>query len=154
MALEVTLQVTVDESRFAAAVTVADLEELTRPLTGAAAAAVQIAAEPIAFPIWNRSSPVRALRRASLPTWILPLSKLFVTLDVRGLEHLESVRGPVIFAANHQSHLDTPMILQALPPRWRYRLGRSSTTAVDELPPNVRVREGAAPLNKASQSSV
>jgi long-chain acyl-CoA synthetase len=30
--------------------------------------------------------------------------------------------GPVIFAANHQSHLDTPMILQALPPRWRYRL--------------------------------
>ena len=27
----------------------------------------------------------------------------------------------MIFAANHQSHLDTPMILQALPPRWRYR---------------------------------
>jgi long-chain acyl-CoA synthetase len=38
------------------------------------------------------------------------------------LEHLEEIQGPVIFAANHQSHLDTPAILQALPPRWRYRV--------------------------------
>jgi long-chain acyl-CoA synthetase len=28
----------------------------------------------------------------------------------------------VIFAANHQSHLDTPAILWALPGRWRYRV--------------------------------
>ena len=28
----------------------------------------------------------------------------------------------MIFAANHQSHFDTPVILQALPPRWRYRV--------------------------------
>ena len=28
----------------------------------------------------------------------------------------------MIFAANHQSHLDGPMILQALPARWRYRV--------------------------------
>jgi long-chain acyl-CoA synthetase len=65
---------------------------------------------------------VRALRRASLPTWILPLTRLFVSLEVRGLEHLGNIRGPVIFAANHQSHLDGPIILQALPPRWRYRV--------------------------------
>ena len=122
MALEESLQCTVDEARFAAATTVADLEALTRPLTGAAAADVRSAADPIDFPAWNRSAPVRALRRASLPTWILPLSKLFVSLEVRGLEHLDALPGPVIFAANHQSHLDTPMILQALPPRWRYRL--------------------------------
>jgi long-chain acyl-CoA synthetase len=43
-------------------------------------------------------------------------------LKVDGLEHLESLQGPVIFAANHQSHFDTPAILQALPPRWRYRV--------------------------------
>jgi long-chain acyl-CoA synthetase len=28
----------------------------------------------------------------------------------------------VIFAANHQSHLDTPAILLALPAKWRYRV--------------------------------
>jgi len=27
----------------------------------------------------------------------------------------------VIFAANHQSHFDGPVILDSLPPRWRYR---------------------------------
>jgi long-chain acyl-CoA synthetase len=43
-------------------------------------------------------------------------------MEVRGLEHLSRVDGPVLFAANHQSHLDTPAILLALPPRWRYRL--------------------------------
>jgi long-chain acyl-CoA synthetase len=45
-----------------------------------------------------------------------------MTLNVDGLANLENLTGPVIFAANHQSHLDTPAILQALPPRWRYRV--------------------------------
>jgi long-chain acyl-CoA synthetase len=122
MALEETLQVTVDEAAFATASTVADLEALTRPIDAGAPAAILERAEPIAFPSWNRTAPVRALRRASLPTWILPIARLFVTLDIQGLEHLAGIRGPVIFAANHQSHLDGPMILQALPPRWRYRV--------------------------------
>jgi long-chain acyl-CoA synthetase len=122
MALEESLQCTVDESRFSAATTVADLEALTRPLTGEAAAAIHLQQEPIDFPTWNRSAAFRALRRASLPTWILPLARPFVKLEVRGLEHLSGIDGPVIFAANHQSHLDTPVILQALPPFWRYRL--------------------------------
>jgi long-chain acyl-CoA synthetase len=122
MALEETLQVTVDEAAFTAASTVADLEALTRPIDAGAPAAVLHRAEPIAFPSWNRTAPVRALRRVSLPTWILPIARLFVTLDVQGLDHLADLPGPVIFAANHQSHLDGPMILQALPPRWRYRV--------------------------------
>jgi long-chain acyl-CoA synthetase len=42
-------------------------------------------------------------------------------LEVRGLEHLRDVRGPVIFASNHTSHMDTPAIFLALPRRWRYR---------------------------------
>jgi long-chain acyl-CoA synthetase len=122
MALEESMQVTIDESNFAAARTVADLEALTRPLEGHAAAAVQVPHESIDFPSWNRSAPVRALRRASLPTWILPLARVFVKLEVRGLEHLDRLAGPVILAANHQSHFDTPVILMALPPQWRYRV--------------------------------
>jgi len=121
MALEEAFQVTVDESRFAAAQTVADLEALTRPLEGGGRAAVT-QAELIDFPAWNRSLPARILRRASLPTWILPLGRVFTRLEVEGLEHLSEVPAPVIFAANHQSHLDTPAILDSLPPEWRYRV--------------------------------
>ena len=121
MALEEAFQVTIDESRFAAARTVGDFAPLTQPLEGAAAATMT-AAETIAFPSWNRSLPARALRRASLPTWILPLGRVFVSSKVEGLEHVRNATGPVIFAANHQSHLDTPVILDALPAEWRYRV--------------------------------
>jgi long-chain acyl-CoA synthetase len=43
-------------------------------------------------------------------------------VKAEGLDHLADLEGPVIFAANHQSHMDTPAILWALPARWRYRV--------------------------------
>jgi long-chain acyl-CoA synthetase len=123
MALEEAFQVTIDEARFASARTVRDLEALTEPLdVPAAGQPAATITEPIDFPSWNRTLPARALRRASLPTWILPLARVFMRLDVSGLEHLDAIQGPVIFAANHQSHFDTPAILAALPARWRYRV--------------------------------
>jgi long-chain acyl-CoA synthetase len=134
MALEEAFQVTVDEAAFTAALTVADLEALTRPADwghlpgpsrlegGAAATGSDQGQTPgIGFPAWNRSLPARVMRRASLPTWILPLGRIFASMTVTGLEHLEKIDGPVIFAANHQSHFDGPVILDSLPPRWRYR---------------------------------
>jgi long-chain acyl-CoA synthetase len=130
MALEETFQVTVDEAAFSAAATVADLEALSRPpdwgsaeVAGAKGAS-HITTGPateIPFPSWNRSLPARAARRVSLPTWILPLARVFARVTVTGLEHLQTIDGPVIFAANHQSHFDGPVILDALPPKWRYR---------------------------------
>ncbi len=121
MALEESFQVTIDEARFSAAARVADLEALTRPLEAGGTAAVVSAPEPIAFPSWSRSWPARLLRQASLPTWILPLGRVWARVNVEGLENLRGLTGPVIFAANHQSHLDTPIILDALPRRWRNR---------------------------------
>jgi long-chain acyl-CoA synthetase len=122
MALEEAFQVTVDEARFGEARTVADLEVLTRPLDAAHPANVSATAEAIEFPAWNQARTARGLRRVSLPTWILPLARVFARVDAHGLEHLDVLRGPAIFAANHQSHFDAPVILDALPPRWRYRL--------------------------------
>jgi long-chain acyl-CoA synthetase len=77
---------------------------------------------PVTFPRWNRSAPAWWLRRISLPTWMLPLARVFAWIEVRGLEHLDGLTGPVVFAVNHQSHFDTPAVLYALPSRFRYRL--------------------------------
>jgi long-chain acyl-CoA synthetase len=146
MALEQRFHTSVDEMAFAMARTVGDIRPLiedepprARSRTGDADGtpadsrrAVQEVAsstpqrresstEALTFPTWNRSRPAYWARRLSLPTWILPPARLFARLTVSGREHLDGLTGPVVFAANHQSHLDTPVILAALPPRWRYR---------------------------------
>jgi long-chain acyl-CoA synthetase len=118
VALEDAFQTRIDESLFAEA---RDLGQL-RTLVERAATSETQPAEPVDFPAWNRSWPARAVRRTSLPIWILPLARLFAWIHVEGLEHLRELRDPVIFAANHQSHMDAPVIMAALPARWRYRV--------------------------------
>ena len=135
MELEEAYQTTLDESMLTGPRTLGALErELTSGTLPAAGEPAGVegpeapgrAAErqpaDITFPAWNRSRLSWLVRRASLPTWILPLGRLYMDLTVRGLEHLDGIEGPVLFAANHQSHLDTPAILMALPARWRYRV--------------------------------
>jgi long-chain acyl-CoA synthetase len=118
VALEDTFQTRIDEGAFSSA---RDLGEL-RALVQQSASSPAVPAEPVDFPSWNRSRLARGIRRASLPTWMLPLARLFAWIRVDGRDHLRSVEPPVIFAANHQSHMDVPMILAALPPRLRYRV--------------------------------
>ncbi len=116
VALEDAFQTHIDESAFAEA---RDLGQL-RSLVAARSAAPP--EEPVDFPSWNRGGLARAVRRANLPAWLLPLARLFAWIRVEGLEHLREIDGPVIFAANHQSHMDTPVIMAALPATFRYRL--------------------------------
>jgi long-chain acyl-CoA synthetase len=118
VALEDAFQTRIDESAFADA---RDLRQL-RTLVEQAPEQAAAPAEPIDFPSWNRSLLARAIRRVSLPTWILPIGRLFAWMRVEGREHLRGLDTPVIFAANHQSHMDGPMIMAALPRRWRYRV--------------------------------
>src|SRR5581483_7723230 len=115
MALEDRARVTLSEAAVSEARTIADLRRLTEdaPQTDV------LAEEAFAFPRWNRWRVVRFVRTVSQRTWILPLAHLFFRLEVDGREHLRVLEGPVVFASNHQSHFDTPVILSALPTRWR-----------------------------------
>jgi 1-acyl-sn-glycerol-3-phosphate acyltransferase len=70
---------------------------------------------------WARSAPARVVREAVLVGVFGPLMKLYTRRTVRGREHLEGLDAPVVFVANHSSHMDTPAILRALPGRWRRR---------------------------------
>ena len=69
---------------------------------------------------WGRSSVARLARNLYWTYYITPAIRRMSSLSVHGLEHLEG-RGPFIFVANHTSHLDTPLLLTALPPQVRRR---------------------------------
>ena len=73
------------------------------------------------FPAWSRSLWARIARRIFLPGFLLPLTRLFAHVRTEGLENLRGIEPPVIFASNHQSYMDVPVIMSALPGRWRYR---------------------------------
>lgn len=70
---------------------------------------------------WARSAPAGVVREALLSGVFRPLIALYVRREVVGLQHLDGMRQPAIFVANHCSHMDTPLILRALPWRWRRR---------------------------------
>ena len=128
MALEQAFDLTVDESAFAAASTVGDLQDgVVTPAPGGDSATIgHPPSEAFEFPRWNRTTIVRTGRRVALATFLLPLARAFAWITVEGLEHLESITGPVVYAANHQSHMDTPVILAALPSRRRYQVATAA----------------------------
>jgi 1-acyl-sn-glycerol-3-phosphate acyltransferase len=70
---------------------------------------------------WARWLPARMAREGFL-TWLLsPVMNVYTRRRSKRRDVLERLRGPVVFVANHSSHLDTPVILRALPHRWRSR---------------------------------
>jgi 1-acyl-sn-glycerol-3-phosphate acyltransferase len=53
---------------------------------------------------------------------LFPIVRFLTPVALRGRERLAELRGPVIITANHVSHLDTPVVLMAIPRRIRRRL--------------------------------
>ena len=70
---------------------------------------------------WARGGLASAVREAILSLVFRPLIAVYARRAVTGHEHLAAVTGPVVFVANHSSHMDTPLILRALPRSWRRR---------------------------------
>ncbi|MDE0622000.1 MAG: AMP-binding protein [Bryobacterales bacterium] len=73
-------------------------------------------------PRWARNRTVSMSRGALRQGLFLPLFHHYIALDVTGVPNLDGVAPPVIFAANHSSHLDTIALTAALPAEWRGKL--------------------------------
>ncbi|MGD0742561.1 MAG: lysophospholipid acyltransferase family protein [Acidimicrobiales bacterium] len=70
---------------------------------------------------WTRKPWARAVRRLLVDNVTRPFVALVAKPQIFGREHLDPLVGPVIFAANHTSHLDTSIVVACLPERFRRR---------------------------------
>ncbi len=71
---------------------------------------------------WARTEPARRTRAVLLETMVKPVMTGLAQPTIRGEDRLDGLCGAVVFAANHHSHLDTPLLLTALPAPWRYKV--------------------------------
>jgi long-chain acyl-CoA synthetase len=112
--LENKYQVELDEDSFSKLKSRRDLEEwLRRP---------EIAEPEAPLSEWARSLPLHWFRTAFQHAVAMPLYRHYLRLTVAGLENLNELKPPVIFAPNHTSHLDVPTIYMALPHEWHQHL--------------------------------
>ena len=79
---------------------------------------------------WQFTTPAIALRAVLICGFLMPVMAIFSRRRTFGLEHLTSLEGPVIFAANHLSVADNPAVLLALPWRWRLRVATAASREV------------------------
>lgn len=70
---------------------------------------------------WARSPAVAGLRAGIQRIALDPVLRVELRREVHGLDVLDGLAGPVVFVANHASHLDTPLLLLSLPEAWRRR---------------------------------
>jgi long-chain acyl-CoA synthetase len=113
-ALEDRYQVDLNETRFASARTVGEIETLLR--------ASSPGRSEFVFPRWVQRWPVTWIRTFIyyLLTW--PATHLMAHPRVFGRENLRAVKGPVLVISNHVIYLDVGFVLAALPMRLRHRL--------------------------------
>jgi 1-acyl-sn-glycerol-3-phosphate acyltransferase len=92
---------------------------------------------------WARCSYAKAARAALLGLGLGPMIDYYVRTRVVGGELFDELAHPVIFVANHSSHLDTPTILRALPRKWR---SRTAVTAAADYFYNTRWKANGVAL--------
>jgi long-chain acyl-CoA synthetase len=82
----------------------------------------EIREKEIPMPRFSNNSALTFIRFIAWNIMLFPLLRIFCRSRVNGLENLHGLSPPVIFVANHSSHLDTPLILSTLPHRFRSRI--------------------------------
>lgn len=70
---------------------------------------------------WARKYPARLARAALIDGVTRPAVRVVASPTVRGLDRIRGLDGPAVFASNHASHVDTPLLLSSLPSRFRHR---------------------------------
>ena len=70
---------------------------------------------------WSRRYSARLARAIVLDSLTRPLMRGLASPKLAGTDRIDGLRGPVVFAANHASHVDTPLLLVSLPERFRHR---------------------------------
>jgi long-chain acyl-CoA synthetase len=114
-ALEKRFQVELNESTFANAKTLSDIEQLLKQPSAKRA--------EYNYPRWARRAPVRWSRLAVYYALVWPATQILAHPKIIGRENLRGVRGPVLVVSNHVTRrADIGLILAALPARFRHRL--------------------------------
>jgi long-chain acyl-CoA synthetase len=114
-ALEEKFHVELNETAFANAKTVADVE---RALQQPAARRTEYV-----YPRWTQREPIRWLRLTVYYALVWPATQVLGHPRIVGRENLRGLRGPVLVVSNHITRrADIGLILAALPTRFRHRL--------------------------------
>lgn len=106
-AIESEMGVYIDEGLVTPETTVAQLSDLVANASGAG--------RPRTFPTWGMRFWSRMVRGFLQRTLMFPLVLMAYRVRVIGVEHLQEMDGPVLFAANHALHLDNGIIIKAMP---------------------------------------
>ena len=127
-ALEERFQVELNETSFADAKTVADVQRLLQQPASHRTEYV--------YPRWTQRAPVRWIRLAVYYALVWPATQILGHPKIVGRENLHDLRGPVLIVSNHNTRrADIGLILAALPLRFRHRL---ATTMAGETLQNMR----------------
>jgi len=113
-AIEDRYQIELNETGFAAATTVGELECLLRQTSTRRSDYI--------YPRWAQRWPTTWIRPVVYYLLAWPATLLLGYPRVKGRANLQGVRGPVLVISNHITFLDAALILAALPPRLRHRL--------------------------------
>jgi long-chain acyl-CoA synthetase len=114
-ALEERFHVELNETAFANAKTVADVERVLQQPSARRTEYI--------YPRWTQREPIRWLRLAVYYALVWPATQILGHPRIVGRENLRGLRGPVLIVSNHITRrADIGLILAALPPQYRHRL--------------------------------